>query len=205
MFIDGATLAAFALLAALANAAPGPNMLTISAQGARGGPRGALAALGGVSVGALGFTLAAAAGLGALMIAAPMVYEALRWAGVAYLLYTAFALARAAWRPLEGRAEPAGGAFTTGLASSASNPKTWIYYTALLPSFADPARGPVGAQIAALGLVDLAISIVIYGAAGLAAARAGGLAHGRWTRALDGAAAVLFAAYGIGFAVAWMR
>jgi threonine/homoserine/homoserine lactone efflux protein len=156
-----------------------------------------MAVLAGVCVAAVAYTLAAAAGLAALIAAVPGLIPALRWVGVAYLAHTAVSYARAAAAapatapPIRPR-----GAFAHGLAVSAGNPKAWAFYALLLPAFADPGAGAIWPQVVALGLLDLAIALPIYAGAGLAATRLP-----RHSRALDAALAALFAAYAAGFAL----
>ena len=99
---QGARMMDFALLAAFAPAAlalsltPGPDMAFCFAQGLSGGPRAALAADAGVCTGVMVHALAAGLGLAALIATAPWAFEAIRWAGVAYLLWLAVQLVTAA-------------------------------------------------------------------------------------------------------------
>jgi threonine/homoserine/homoserine lactone efflux protein len=203
-------LAAFAALAAVAIATPGPSMAVVAAHGARGGARGALAAVAGVACSNAGYTLLVAGGLAAALAALPGLMAVVQAAGVVYLFYAALRFARAAWmgpapgRPGIVRAPTPWGALAAGVAVGASNPANWWYYALFLPTFADAGRGPVWSQVLVLGLTSMAIAVVLYGAVGLAAARAGrAMAYGRWARWMDALAAALFAACGVWFAAAW--
>src|ERR1700755_2687551 len=73
---------------------PGPNMLHVMVQSIQHGPRRALASMAGLMSAVLLCLLASAAGLGALLKASPMLYDAIRYAGVAYLIW----LGVKAWR-----------------------------------------------------------------------------------------------------------
>jgi threonine/homoserine/homoserine lactone efflux protein len=59
--------------------------------------------------------------------------------------------------------------FTQGVVVNVLNPKTAIFFLAFLPQFADPARGPIPAQLAVLGGVFILLGILSDGAYALAA------------------------------------
>ncbi len=173
---DPATLAAFAAAALVLYLTPGSDMMFAIASGAAGGPRAGLAAAGGIGLGILAHVLMAAAGLAALIAAHPAAYDAIRWAGAAYLVW----LAVQAWRAdpaaptARGRAQ-VWRAFRSGFATNILNPKVALFVLAFLPQFTDPAIGPVWRQIVVLGLMLAAGGLVAKGAygifAGIAAAR----------------------------------
>jgi threonine/homoserine/homoserine lactone efflux protein len=122
---------------------PGPNMLHVMVQSIHHGPRRAVFSMAGLMSAVLLCLLASAAGLGALLKASPALYEVLRYAGVAYLVW----LGIKAWRaPVGGdAADPhtrrsAGALFATGLGTGLSNPKLIIFAAALFPQFLDMSR-----------------------------------------------------------------
>lgn len=78
----------------LISATPGPNMLHVMSQSIHFGPRRALATMCGLMSAVLLCLIASALGLGALFKAAPRLFDLLRYAGVAYLIY----LGIRAWR-----------------------------------------------------------------------------------------------------------
>lgn len=164
-----ATLLAFLLASVALYVTPGADMMFISASGAAGGVRAGLAAALGVSLGSLFHIALAAGGVAALIAAHPAAYEALRWAGAAYLLWLAWRSWRA--RPA-GSGEGAGrvgAAFARGALTNILNPKVSLFVLAFLPQFADPARGPVWLQIALLGALFAFASIpfnCLWGALG---------------------------------------
>jgi threonine/homoserine/homoserine lactone efflux protein len=53
------------------------------------------------------------------------------------------------------------------------NPKTALFFLAFLPQFVDPARGAVGAQVLALGMLFVALGVVTDGLYALSAGHAG--------------------------------
>jgi threonine/homoserine/homoserine lactone efflux protein len=123
---------------------PGPNMLHVMVQSIHHGPRRAVFSMAGLMSAVLLCLLASAAGLGALLKASPALYDVLRYAGVAYLVW----LGIKAWRaPVGGggAADPhtrrsARALFATGLGTGLSNPKLIIFAAALFPQFLDMHR-----------------------------------------------------------------
>lgn len=171
---------------------PGPNMMFAVACGLAGGPRAGIAAGLGAAAGIVCHTILASAGLSALLAASPALYDALRWAGAAYLLW----LAVAAWRAgdaLEGRLgrDRPGRAFRRALLTSLLNPKLAFFMIAFLPQFVDPASGPAWAQFLVLGAILAPMAALFDGAYGAFA----GVAADRLRRAsklLNRLSAVVF-------------
>jgi threonine/homoserine/homoserine lactone efflux protein len=139
---------------------PGPNMAYLAALTLGSGRRAGLAAVAGVALGLALIGLAAALGAAALVAASPVLWNALRWAGTAYLFYLA-------WETWRGEAEtsPAGldGArlghrrfFLRGLVTNILNPKAALFYVAIMPRFLPPK----GADLSD-GLLLTAISVAI--------------------------------------------
>lgn len=137
----------------LISATPGPNMLHAMTQSIRYGPRRALASMAGLMSAILIGLTASALGVGALLKASPLLFDILRYIGVAYLIW----LGIKAWRAPVGEAS-AGDAvsprsghalYVTGLLTGLSNPKFIIFAAALLPQFIDPAR-PFAPQLGLL-------------------------------------------------------
>jgi threonine/homoserine/homoserine lactone efflux protein len=158
-------------------ATPGPNMLHVMVQSIQHGHRRALASMAGLMTANLTYLLLSAFGLGALLKASPMLYEVLRYAGVAYLLW----LGIKAWRAPVGGGEaeatrPARSLralYLTGLGTGLSNPKLIIFAAALLPQFIDTAA-PFAPQLVVLILSFMAIEIFwfsVYAMGGRSLAR----------------------------------
>ena len=165
---DLATLAAFMGASVVLYLTPGADMMFTIASGAAGGPRAGLAAAAGISLGVLAHTALAAAGLAALILAYPAAYDAIRWAGAAYLAFLAWQM----WRA-DPRIEAVAGramvwrAFRRGFVTNILNPKVGLFVMAFLPQFTDPANGPVWQQIVWLGLILATGGIVADGAYGV--------------------------------------
>ncbi len=163
--IEPVTLLAFIPAALALNLTPGADMMFCLAQGARGGPRPALAASAGISAGSMVHVTAAGLGLGALTAAHPGLFDAIRWIGVAYLLWLAWKTLRtpdmAGDRPVVRPAR----AFRDGLLVNLTNPKVIFFILAFVPQFVDPAR-PVLPQFLVFGGVIAFGGFFVNGAVG---------------------------------------
>ena len=139
---------------------PGPNLVYLVARTVAQGRRAGLVSLAGTTTGFLAHVLAAAFGLSALLAAVPVAYDAVRYAGAAYLAWLAYTTWRDA-KPLpEGVTTPPappGALFRAGVLTSLLNPKVALFQLALFPQFVDPSRGSVLAQSLVLGATQVVI------------------------------------------------
>ena len=156
-------LPAFVLASTLIELTPGPNMAWLAMVAATEGRRPGFAAVGGVALGLAVIGVAAAFGLAAIIAATPALYQALRWAGVLYLLW----LAWDGWRDdgAEDGNNHAGitlrRAFRRGLVTNLLNPKAALFYIAVLPGFTDPG-GSVLAETLILTAAYVAVATAIH-------------------------------------------
>ena len=94
----------------------------------------------------------------------PLLYDLLRYAGAAYLLWLAWSAVRPGGQGTFAARilpqDPSGRLFRMGLLTSILNPKIALFYLALLPQFIDASRGSVFVQSLVLGLLQIAIGIV---------------------------------------------
>ena len=134
-------------------------MMFISATGAAGGRRAGVLAGLGVSIGSISHAVLAAAGIAALIEANPWAFDALRYAGAAYLIYLAIQTWNAPPPAPEQAASTGWRAFRRGALTNFLNPKVSIFILAFLPQFADPAAGPIWVQILMLGTIFSLASI----------------------------------------------
>ncbi|MEO1493871.1 MAG: LysE family translocator [Pseudomonadota bacterium] len=176
--IDPVILIAFLTASIALYLTPGADMMFISASGAAGGPRVGIMAGLGVSIGSLSHTVFAVLGLAALVRTSNLAYDALRYAGAAYLVYLAVQTWRAPPPAVQAHVAVADGwrAFQRGALTNLLNPKVSIFVLAFLPQFADPDAGLVWQQIALFGALFSVASIPFncaYGA--MAGAFAGAL------------------------------
>ncbi len=167
--VDTLTLLSFIPAGLALNLTPGADMMFCLGQGLRGGPKAAMAANFGIAAGGLVQVLLAGLGLGALVAAHPWSFEAIRWAGVAYLLVLAVQSLRGGIvkpgavilaRPLV--------VFRQAFMVNILNPKVILFILAFLPQFVDPAR-PVLPQFLTLGAVFAVGGLVVNGVVGVMA------------------------------------
>jgi threonine/homoserine/homoserine lactone efflux protein len=128
---------------------PGPDFAVVTKNALAGGHRrGRWTAFGVVSSNIVQGT-AAASGLSALLVRAQPAFQALKWAGVAYLAFLGAQAVRSAVRgrylPLDAREPAAAGAafggWRQGFLSNLTNPKVLVFYLAVLPQFLAPGAG----------------------------------------------------------------
>jgi threonine/homoserine/homoserine lactone efflux protein len=156
------------------------------------GPAAGIVSLGGVALGFVFYMLCAAFGITALLFAVPYAYDALRFAGVAYLMWLAWQALKPNGRsPFQMKKLPPDGPrklFAMGFVTNLLNPKIAMLYLALLPQFIDPTVGSVLTQSLALGAIQIVISVSVNALIALAAgsiarflgARPGWLLVQRW-------------------------
>ncbi len=153
MPVDTGTLIAFALASLAVYLAPGPDMAYIGGTAMSRGMRSGIWAALGTTSGAALQALACAFGVSALFLASPILFEIVRWAGVAYLAYLGIRMLRAreAGAIADMPAQPPAVLMAKGAAINILNPKIALFFLAFLPQFADPARGAVSHQLLLLG------------------------------------------------------
>ncbi|MDP3922885.1 MAG: LysE family translocator [Hydrogenophaga sp.] len=186
---DLQTLLMFATASLALAVIPGPTMLLALSNGMAGGMRRAGWGIAGASLGSGAVIAVVAVGLGSLLAASAWLFEAVRAAGVLYLLWLAVQLWRsppldlqAALAEVPGRQALGRAALVRSLTVALSNPKALLFFAAFLPQFVDPAL-PVVVQYAALGALFVAIDavvMVVYAVAGRQAVRWLSQAGLRW-------------------------
>lgn len=145
--------------ALIAVASPGPAVLAIAGTSMNAGRRAGLNFASGVTTGSLTWSIGAAAGLSAVMLANAWLIEAIRYFGAGYLLFLAVKSARSALTPgavlAQGlTAAPPRRAFMRGLGLHLTNPKAILFFGSLY-SFGVPAD----ATLADLALIVVAVGV----------------------------------------------
>jgi threonine/homoserine/homoserine lactone efflux protein len=155
---------------------PGPSVLFVVGRALAYGRRTALASVAGNEAGALVLVAAVALGVGTLVERSVVLFSAIKLCGAAYLIFlgvralrhrhdrsvlTAAEATRAGWR-----------AAFDGFLVGVANPKTAVFFAAVLPQFVDRGRGGVPLQMLMLGLIFAVIALVCDSAWGLAASGA---------------------------------
>lgn len=173
-------LAVFGLVYALAVATPGPGVAAIVARSLSRGTQGAPAFIAGFLIGDLVWFLVAASGLAALAQTAHALFVAVKWAGVAYLLYLSYRMWTSSAQPIEstgGQIDPSQKAsrlFLGSLALTLGNPKVMVFFLALLPTVVQLETLTVPAIIEIAAVISVVLPAVL-GSYAYAAARAGRL------------------------------
>ncbi|MEO8676083.1 MAG: LysE family translocator [Casimicrobiaceae bacterium] len=143
---------------------PGPNLLYLVSRTLCQGRLAGFVSLAGTTTGFVVHILAASLGLSAVFLAVPVAYDALRWAGAAYLVYLAWDSVRAGsgglFAPRTLPAAAPAKLFRMGLLTSILNPKVALFYLALFPQFVDPARGSVLGQSLVLGATQIVVAVI---------------------------------------------
>ena len=174
------TLLLFGVASTLLAITPGPTMLLALANGIAGGLRVAVFGIAGASLASSTLIAAVALGLGSLLAASEILFNAVRIAGVAYLCWLGIKMWRAEPQSLgdlrlgEGQPTlPPATAFMRSLTVALSNPKTLLFFGAFLPQFIEPNQ-PQAPQYLVLGAVFVVIDtavMVVYAGAGSRAVR----------------------------------
>jgi threonine/homoserine/homoserine lactone efflux protein len=184
----------FLVFAAILVLIPGPDFAVVTRNTlAAGRWRGAWASVGVATSNAVQGS-AAAAGLGAVIVRIQPLFQAVKWAGVAYLVWLGVQAVRSAiagrYPPLAGNGAPQPGAALTGwrqgFLSNITNPKVLVFYLAVLPQFV-PAHAAIWVLLAfALSHAVLSLTYLLTLTAGLHRARVL-LSRRRVRRTLDAA------------------
>jgi len=173
--IDLSTLALFSGACLALTITPGPDMLLIASRSVSQGGHAGFATLAGIQAGTYCHALAAAFGLSQLFVAVPLAYDAVRFAGAAYLLYLAWKTFRSDATALSAVASPrrhsTAAIFRQGLTTNLLNPKMALFVLALFPQFVRPEHGSIAVQILVLATVLNLIGLVVNGAVILSASR----------------------------------
>lgn len=197
------------LIAALAaSMSPGPATLAIAGTSMARGRRAGLALAGGITTGSLAWSVSAALGLGALMLAHGWVFEIIRYAGAFYLLYLAWKSARSALSTRTIETRTVGGRpaalFARGAALHITNPKAILFFGALFSIGVPP-----DASAAQLALVVAAVgvqsTVVFLGYAVLFSAPAMTRLYLKLRRWFEAAFALGFAGAGLRLAMARLQ
>ena len=167
------SLLAFTLVSLSIVLTPGPNMIYVISRSITQGRGAGIVSLGGVALGFVFYMLCAAFGITALLLAVPFAYDALRFAGAAYLLWLAWQAVKPGGRsPFQVKkltVDSPRKLFAMGFVTNLLNPKIAMLYLALLPQFIDPAGGSVLDQSLVLGAIQIAISVSVQAMIALAA------------------------------------
>lgn len=151
---------------------PGTGVIYTVSTGLVQGRRASVFAALGCTAGIVPHLLATVLGLAALMHTSALAFQALRYAGVAYLFYIAYAT----WRDTaafavdaDSAATPAAGLVVKAFLLNILNPKLTIFFLAFLPQFVAPGVADPLAQLLLLSATFMALTFVVFVAYGFLA------------------------------------
>ena len=155
--------------------APGPSVLFTIARAIAWGRLAAIATVVGNAFGMFLVSVLVAFGLGPLLQSSKLFYNGIQWAGGAYLIYLGYAAIAASRVDAQGMQKTQGSKpslFTSlknGFWVGVLNPKSIVFFAAILPQFVDQEKNNVTAQLLLLGAIFAAIAIISDGSYGLLA------------------------------------
>jgi threonine/homoserine/homoserine lactone efflux protein len=203
---DAETFLLFAAAALAFLAIPGPSVFYVVARSLSQGRRAGIVSVLGVQAGGLVHVVAAAFGVSALIASSATAFSIVKYAGAAYLVYLGIRklLSRGDAPDAEpDRSAPRARLFWQGVVVNVLNPKTALFFLALLPQFVDPAE-PVVPQMLVLGTLLVGLGVLSDGTYALVAAHAGNRLRSTVAarRTLDRASGGVFVALGLVAALA---
>src|SRR3954466_9958471 len=177
--VPPSSLLAFALASVALIVIPGPSVLFVIGRSLALGRAGGLLSVLGNALGMLPLVVAVALGIGAIVAQSVVIFTVIKFAGAAYLVYLGVQAIRhrrhtavtheavAARRP---RVRILAEGFVVGL----TNPKSLVFFVAVLPQFVDYTGGWIPGQMFELGVVFLLIALACDSVWALAAGTARG-------------------------------
>lgn len=201
-------LAAFALAAFLIIVVPGPSVLFVVSRALAYGRRVAVTTAVGGAAGSFVCAAAVAVGIGAIVQTSAIAYTAIKLLGAAYLIYLgirAIRHRRAIREALERQASPLSGRRTwwEGFVVGITNPKSAVFFAAVLPQFVDRSAGHATAQMLVLGAIFTVIALGSDAAYGVTAGavRSWFARSARRLELVGGAAGLTMVGLGVGLAL----
>ena len=155
--------------------APGPSVLFTIARAIAWGRLAAIATVIGNAFGMFLVSVLVAFGLGPLLQSSKLFYNGIQWAGGAYLIYLGFAAIAASRVHAQDMQNTSGlkpSFFTSvknGFWVGVLNPKSIVFFAAILPQFVDQEKDNVTAQLLILGAIFAAVALISDGSYGFLA------------------------------------
>ncbi|QFG21228.1 LysE family translocator [Actinomadura sp. WMMB 499] len=183
---------------------PGPTVLFVVGRALAHGPRTAVRGAAGNALAVLALTAAVAVGVGSVVERSVVVFTALKTAGAAYIVYLGVQAIRHRGALREavgelGEARARGRELWQGFVVGVTNPKTVVFFAAVLPQFVERERGGVPLQMLVFGLLFAALALMCDTVWGLAAgtARAWFARSPRRLAAIGGAGGMMMIGLGV--------
>jgi threonine/homoserine/homoserine lactone efflux protein len=182
---------------------PGTGVVYTVSSSIGGGWRRGLFAAVGCTLGIVPHMLAAMLGLSGIMQAGSAVFEVVRWAGVAYLVFMGISMIRDAGAlPLDEEnapTDPMGSVVWRAILLNVLNPKLTLFFFAFLPQFLDASPGLLNTQLIWLGGIFMLMTLAVFAVYAFASAAVRDLVLAapvarRWVERALGAFLIAFAA-----------
>ncbi|WP_063044420.1 LysE family translocator [Nocardia pseudovaccinii] len=174
--VPASNLLAFIAASIVIIVIPGPGVLFTIGRALALGRRAALVSVFGHSAGVFIALLLVSVGLGTLLAASALALTVVKFAGALYLMYLGIQAIRerkALRAALNAQLDPADAkVFRQSVFVGLTNPKAIVFFSAVLPHFAEPSAGSLQLQFLILGSIFLAIALISDSAWGLLAASA---------------------------------
>jgi len=166
----------YVLACALIAIVPGPTVTVIIANSLKHGTRAGLLNVAGTQLGLALMMAILIVGLSSVIAAMGWLFDWLRRAGAAYLVWIGWKLIRSPdnLASTEAAPPPRGGFLLQGFLVLVSNPKALLWFGAFIPQFVNP-QGNYVAQITLLGLTAMAVAVLSDGGYAVLTGRAGAL------------------------------
>ncbi|MEH6631065.1 MAG: LysE family translocator [Halopseudomonas aestusnigri] len=186
---------------------PGTGAIYTIATGLRSGRSACIVAALGCTLSILPHVFAAAFGLAAVLHTSALLFQAIKFCGVAYLLYLAYQTLKDSG-PVKmevGKKLPTGKLkiITNGVLINVLNPKLSIFFLAFLPQFISTNTTSLITETLVLGAIFMGMTFIIFVIYGLFAAMIGQIALGseRFMRWFRRTTALAFASFGVKLAI----
>ena len=174
------SLAAFAAVSFAIIIIPGPSVMFVVGRALSLGRRAALVTVAGNALGFYVQVVLVALGLGAIVESSVAVFTAIKLIGAVYLVWLGVqAIVHRRANAALSTAIDAAGAISThrslfvdGFVVGVANPKTIVFFAAILPQFVQAGGAPAGVQMLALGVIFAVIALASDSVWGLAAGTA---------------------------------
>ncbi|MGO4302014.1 LysE family translocator [Leifsonia sp. RAF41] len=174
--VPGPSLLAFALASLALIVIPGPSVLFVIGRSLALGRVGGLLSVLGNAIGMLPLVVAVALGIGAIVAQSLVLFTVIKFVGAGYLVYLGIQAIRHRRHtavtheatPLRSRWRILSEGFVVGL----TNPKSLVFFVAVLPQFVDYRAGGIPLQLFELGAVFLVLALTFDSVWALAAGTA---------------------------------
>jgi len=172
---DVHTMLLFMLAGLLLLIVPGPAVVYVVGRSIGQGRSAGVISVLGIATGSLVHVVAAAIGISAILASSAVAFSIVKYAGAAYLVFLGVRKVLGHDRSVAEGAprESLKRIYVRGVVVNVLNPKTALFFLALLPQFVDPTKGFVAVQMVALGLIFAGMGVITDGSYALLASGIG--------------------------------